>query len=121
MEVSLTSVVTKQEEAPLTPPHSHPINTIKQHIRLRTQHLFLLHAHNHTIIKPEPLLPLPRLAILTTTGGAVYCGWLILFARATVVEAIDLVRNRGNSGDNFTNTTFDPDRYETIADPDTSD
>ena len=41
------------------------------------------------------LASFPRLMILMTTGGAVYCGWLLLFARATVAETIDLIRNRG--------------------------
>ena len=42
-----------------------------------------------------PLGSFPRLMILIATGGAVYGGWLLLFARAAVVEAIDLIRNRG--------------------------
>ena len=42
-----------------------------------------------------PMAPFPRLAILIATGGTVYGGWLVLFARATVRETIDLVRNRG--------------------------
>lgn len=38
---------------------SHPINNIKQHIRFTPQHFFLRSAHNHAIIKAEPLLSLP--------------------------------------------------------------
>ena len=41
------------------------------------------------------LMPFARLMTLSTIGGAVYFGWLLMFARATVVETIDLVRNRG--------------------------
>ncbi len=42
-----------------------------------------------------PLAPFPRLMILMTTGAAVYAGGLLIFARATVAETIDLIRNRG--------------------------
>jgi O-antigen/teichoic acid export membrane protein len=42
-----------------------------------------------------PLPAFPHLMILIATGGGVYAAWLVLFARATLVEAIDLVRNRG--------------------------
>ena len=39
--------------------------------------------------------PLPRVAALIATGALVYGGWLMIFARATVIETIDLIRNRG--------------------------
>ena len=39
---------------------------------------------------PEPV----RLAVLVPAGGAVYCLWLALFARATVRDLIELVRGR---------------------------
>jgi len=36
-----------------------------------------------------------RLAVLVLAGGAVYAGWLLLFARDAVREAAALLRNRG--------------------------
>jgi O-antigen/teichoic acid export membrane protein len=41
-----------------------------------------------------PLLPLPRLAILASTGAVVYGAWLVIFARGVVRELIELVRLR---------------------------
>ncbi|URW75102.1 lipopolysaccharide biosynthesis protein [Sphingomonas donggukensis] len=43
-----------------------------------------------------PAMPaLPHLSVLIATGGTVYAGWLLAFARPTVAAAIALVRNRG--------------------------
>ncbi|MCW3837351.1 lipopolysaccharide biosynthesis protein [Sphingomonas canadensis] len=42
-----------------------------------------------------PLPPAGRLLFLVGTGAAVYGAWLAIFARETVDELIDLVRNRG--------------------------
>ena len=39
--------------------------------------------------------PVVHLALLVGTGGIVYGGWLMLFARASVSEMIDVVRRRG--------------------------
>ena len=39
-----------------------------------------------------PLPPLPRLAMLVAVGAAVYAGWLVLFARATLRELIATVK-----------------------------
>jgi O-antigen/teichoic acid export membrane protein len=36
----------------------------------------------------------PRLAVLVSTGGVAYAGWLLLFARTTVREAVATVRGR---------------------------
>jgi len=41
-----------------------------------------------------PLAPLPRLAILVATGGLVYAGWLLVFARTVIRELIAIVRKR---------------------------
>lgn len=41
-----------------------------------------------------PLNPLPRLALLVTTGGLVYIGWLLLFARGIVGELVAIIRPR---------------------------
>lgn len=42
-----------------------------------------------------PALPQPmRLMVLVATGGPIYCLWLVLFARATVRDLIELVRGR---------------------------
>ena len=38
--------------------------------------------------------PLPRLALLVTLGGAVYGGWLLLFARAVLIETVRVIRKR---------------------------
>jgi hypothetical protein len=38
-----------------------PPNHIKQQIRLRPKHLLLLHLYNLTIIKHEPIIPLPSI------------------------------------------------------------
>jgi O-antigen/teichoic acid export membrane protein len=40
------------------------------------------------------IAPHPRLALLVTSGAAIYAGLLILFARPLVLEAIGLVRGR---------------------------
>ena len=39
--------------------------------------------------------PLIRLTLLVAVGGVVYAGWLALFARGPLVEAVALVRGRG--------------------------
>jgi O-antigen/teichoic acid export membrane protein len=41
-----------------------------------------------------PLHPLPRLAILVATGGLVYAGWLMVFARRVITELIAIIRKR---------------------------
>jgi O-antigen/teichoic acid export membrane protein len=41
-----------------------------------------------------PLHPLPRLAILVATGGLVYAGWLMIFARRVVRELVAIVRKQ---------------------------
>ncbi len=41
-----------------------------------------------------PLHPLPRLAILVATGGIVYAGWLMIFARTVIRELIAIVRKQ---------------------------
>ncbi len=41
-----------------------------------------------------PLSPLAQLALLIATGGTVYCGWLMIFARPVVRQTIALIRNR---------------------------
>jgi len=41
-----------------------------------------------------PLPPLPRLAILVATGGLVYAGWLMIFARPVVGELVAIVRKQ---------------------------
>ena len=41
-----------------------------------------------------PLRPVPRLAILMATGGLVYTGWLLIFARSLVRELIAIVRKQ---------------------------
>jgi O-antigen/teichoic acid export membrane protein len=41
-----------------------------------------------------PLAPLPRLAILVTTGGLVYGAWLLAFARPLVRELVAIIRKQ---------------------------
>jgi O-antigen/teichoic acid export membrane protein len=41
-----------------------------------------------------PLHPAPRLAILVATGGIVYAGWLMMFARGVVRDLIAIVRKQ---------------------------
>jgi O-antigen/teichoic acid export membrane protein len=41
-----------------------------------------------------PLAPFPRLAILVATGGLVYAGWLLIFARSLIRELIAIVRKQ---------------------------
>lgn len=41
-----------------------------------------------------PLAPVPHLAVLVGTGALVYAGWLLLFARDAIREAVALVRKR---------------------------
>lgn len=41
-----------------------------------------------------PLHPVPRLAILMATGGLVYTGWLLIFARSLIRELIAIVRKQ---------------------------
>jgi O-antigen/teichoic acid export membrane protein len=41
-----------------------------------------------------PLAPVPRLAILVATGGLVYTGWLLVFARSLIRELIAIVRKQ---------------------------
>ena len=40
---------------------------------------------------------MPRLALLSAIGGAVYLGWLTIFARPRLVEMFDMLRRRGRA------------------------
>jgi O-antigen/teichoic acid export membrane protein len=48
-----------------------------------------------TEVALPPLAPLPHLTILIAVGGAAYAGWLLVFSRGAVFEAVDLLRRRG--------------------------